>query len=339
MRDPAKGTTLLELLLALALTGVVMVVISMAIDLHLRTLDAGRQEIEQTQVARAVLQYIASDIRSAVWYEPIDVSGAQQTVDGTDPADLMGAGGDALGDAVGDALGDAGGDMGLGDDLGADLGMDLGLDDGITLNTLDIAGTVTPTTVPGLYGNQSELQVDVSRLPRVDQYERALTSTDPATAQDIPSDVKTIAYYLNIEDTAMPGAEDAITGGRGLIRRQIDRAVASWGSESGELDPSAFPGQALASEVNYLEFRYFDGIDWVTEWDSAEIGSLPLAIEITVGIDPLGGRDPAMLDVDEAARMANMMTTENLFRLVVRLPMGKAIPLEMESMDMMGMEL
>ena len=66
--------TLLEVLLALGLTGVVMVVISMAIHLHLITVDTRRADIEQAQVARGVLQHIAADIRNTVWYEPLDMS-------------------------------------------------------------------------------------------------------------------------------------------------------------------------------------------------------------------------------------------------------------------------
>ena len=76
------GITLLELLLALALTGVVMMIITMAIQLHLRTLDSRRADVEQSQVARAVLQHIAADIRNAVWYEPLDVSGIEELAAG-----------------------------------------------------------------------------------------------------------------------------------------------------------------------------------------------------------------------------------------------------------------
>ena len=71
--------TLLELLLALGLTGVVMVVISMAIHLHLITVDTRRADIEQAQVARGVLQHIAADIRNAVWYEPLEMPSVSET--------------------------------------------------------------------------------------------------------------------------------------------------------------------------------------------------------------------------------------------------------------------
>jgi prepilin-type N-terminal cleavage/methylation domain-containing protein len=38
----------------------------------------------------------------------------------------------------------------------------------------------------------------------------------------------------------------------------------------------------IAPEVVYLNFRYFDGSDWLTSWDSAQTRKLPKAIEVTV---------------------------------------------------------
>ena len=83
-RSCQPGMTLLELLLALGLTGVVMVVISMAIHLHLITVDTRRADIEQAQVARGVLQHIAADIRNTVWYEPLEMPSVSETASTTD---------------------------------------------------------------------------------------------------------------------------------------------------------------------------------------------------------------------------------------------------------------
>jgi hypothetical protein len=315
-----RGITLLELLLALALSGVVMGVITMAIDLNLRTLDTGRAEVEQARLAQAVLRHIADDIRNAVAYQPIDLSSARQTAAGADVAGIMDDGFNP------DDLGGFS-DSGIAD---FDLGLDASLEAGLTINTLDIEGTVEPTGVPGLYGNQFELQVDVSRLPRIDQYERVLSAEDPTASADIPSDVKTISYYLRTEEgtgIGIAGSGETVPS-LGLIRRQLDRAVASWSAENGTLDAAEYPGQVLAAEVNYLEFRYFDGTDWLTEWDSEAMGSLPLAVEITIGIDPSGGRELEEMDVGQAADATQQMAAETLHRLVVHLPMGKAVLLE-----------
>src|SRR5687768_7365858 len=74
-RRQRSGMTLLELMLALSLSVVVMGVIAIVIDLHLRTLDTRRTEVEEAQLARAVLRQMADDLRSAVQYQFIDFSG------------------------------------------------------------------------------------------------------------------------------------------------------------------------------------------------------------------------------------------------------------------------
>lgn len=340
-----RGVTLLELLLALALTSLVIIVIGMAIEFHLHTLDIDRTNVEEAMVARAVLRHIATDLRNAVLYEPIDVSGVQGMVEGAD-LDALGGAIDSMGDT-----GDAGGtdDRGMGDvpdsggtdDMSGAEDMSAGLDEMASENTVDIAGTIEPTSVPGLFGNQYELQVDVSHLPRVDQYEAALTAMAQGATPDIVSDVKTVAYFLQTDESqaVSVGLADTPTAiGSGLVRRQMDRAMTSFASQSGTLDPSAGGGSLLAPEVNYLEFRYFDGLEWQVEWDSEALGGLPVAIEITIGIDPTGGQNPETLDITEATELATTDMTEHLYRLVVHLPAAKPTALNDESLDAGGME-
>ena len=42
-----------------------------------------------------------------------------------------------------------------------------------------------------------------------------------------------------------------------------------------------------APELGYLEFRYFDGVEWSTSWDVTEGNPLPQLIQITVGFDSI----------------------------------------------------
>jgi hypothetical protein len=58
--------TLLEVILALSLVVVVLGLVGLAVDIHLRLGDKGRTEVEEAQVARAVLHRIADDLRGAV---------------------------------------------------------------------------------------------------------------------------------------------------------------------------------------------------------------------------------------------------------------------------------
>jgi len=335
--------TLLELLLSLALTGVVMVIISMAIHLHLFTLDTRRADVEEALLARAVLRHMATDLRNAVWYEPLEMSslvGAGAAADtssvpDTNAADAPQSGGvqppdqrqvqSPSQDPRGPASAPEGSDASASDGLGSDDLEGLGLTDEPSENTADIAGMVAPASVPGLYGNQYELSVDCSRLPRVDQYGG---TEDAATgAVSIPSDVKTVSYFLRTEDSPQVNAL-ATDGGNalGLVRRELDRAAACWASQEGSLDASQHPGSVLAQEVTYLEFRYYDGTTWYTEWDSDQMGGLPTAIEITISIDPAFGRNVEDLDVRTANELAAVADQdEPLYRLVVHLPIAQPL--------------
>jgi hypothetical protein len=71
-----RGITLLELILALGLSGLVLYAVAMSIDLHLRVLDVRRTNVEEAQVARAVLHMIANDLRSTVRQYRMDMSAA-----------------------------------------------------------------------------------------------------------------------------------------------------------------------------------------------------------------------------------------------------------------------
>jgi hypothetical protein len=195
------------------------------------------------------------------------------------------------------------------------------------------------------------LQVDVSRLPRVDQYELMFSAASESVITDIPSDVKTVAYYLNsgLADITGASASDAAaaaasaelgtgTGGSGLVRRALDRAVTAWAAQSGGLDAQVTYGDLRAPEVNYLEFRYFDGYQWLTEWDSEQLGGLPVAVEITIGIDPAYGLDQASSDVAAMREISMTDMNEYMYRLVVRLPTARPLPLDQELLDADMME-
>ncbi len=339
--------TLLELLLSLALTGVVMVVISMAIHLHLFTLDTRRADVEQALLARSVLRHMAADIRNAVWYEPLEMTslvGTATTTDTSSSQETNTTGDQTSGDRQAQDQSqsqsqdqNSQGSQSTSDDSISSIGYDmdssvlgdLGLDDMSSEYTTDIASTVAPASVPGLYGNQYELSVDCSRLPRVDQYSGMTDATTGAVS--IPSDVKTVSYFLRTEDSAAAGTPAADgSSSNGLVRREMDRAAASWASQDGSLDPSQHPGGVLAPEVTYLEFRYFDGTTWYTEWDSEQMGGLPTAIEITISIDPAFGQNEADMDVrtanELAAGAANL--NEQLYRLVVHLPIAQPLTTE-----------
>jgi len=312
-----RGLTLMELLISLVLTGVTLVLISTAMDLHLRALEKRRSRAEEGQLARALLQRIGNDLRSAVQFSTIDM---EEGLGGLDSGALM--------DLAGSAI--ASGDIELGDvNMGALLGG--GETEELTSSyTPDLVSNLEPPVYPGLYGNQYEMQIDISRLPRVEEYQALFLQEDAYSLVDIPSDVKTITYYVRpLTQTLGQGTNEIFqdeSGAAGLVRRYLDRAVTNFAYVSGNIDGLIREEKLLAPEVIGIQFQYFDGQQWLPEWDTEIMQGLPVAVEVlllmksssphnsggimtNLSVVDLGG------DLDPNASVVS-------YRLVVRLPVG-----------------
>lgn len=276
-----RGFTLLELMLALGLTTIILLAISMAVDLHLRSFDARRKQLEESQLARAILKMIADDIRSTVLEYEQDLSGLESMISSA----AQGGGGEGGGTLAG----------GSGEGSGSAGGLDPSLTEDATTAAEDLAGTVTLPAKPGIYGNQYQLQIDVSRLPRFDEYQSMLANANATLGiRDIPSDVKTVTYYVLTGNTIASASgitannDDILTSTdpevvkRGLVRRQLDRAVSQYALANGLLTGTDTVGEVVAAEVASIEFQYFDGTEWRYEWDTDVEGSLPVAIQIVM---------------------------------------------------------
>ena len=314
-----RGLTLLELMLALSLTAMIMAVIAMSLDIYMRTLDRRQAITEEAQLARAILNQIATDLRSAVQYAEPD---AEEGLAGLDGVDVMGAASDLLG---GGALGD--------DLLGAVTGGDDPtitdmLDDEAT--TTDLATSTIPPAVPGLYGNMNQLQLDISRLPRVEEYQRVMALEENFALTDIPSDVKTITYYVQSLDAPEleegDVLEDDIMKASGLVRRQMDRAVTTFAADNGNADDLMNLGDVIAPEVVGLEFQYWDGIQWLPEWDTELNEGLPVAVEVRLYMrSNRSNQSSSLLSAFSFNEQDDMDSEQgvSVYRLVVRLPVGK----------------
>src|SRR5690606_39947703 len=73
------------------------------------------------------------------------------------------------------------------------------------------------------------------------------------------------------------------SGAQGLVRLAGDRFLLDQADTSLDMQTMAQYAELVAPEVNYLGFRYFDGLQWVDTWDSSLLGGLPRAVEITIG--------------------------------------------------------
>lgn len=322
-----SGYTLLELLLALALTVLVSGLIGMLLQIYYKSSELSQSEVRQAQIARNILRMISDDLRSVVRYQEFDDStlssvlsssagGAGDASSGGAPtggssgasapgspsAGPPSAGPPSSGPPSSGSMGSSGGTSGSGS-AGSMSSSGSSGSANEPANTSDLAASTAPPPTPGLYGNQFELMIDVSRLPRPDQYYMQQTSTLDTQMPDVPSDIKSVLYYvqpsgnsMGIQDPLQSGSltgipveassAEAIKAGGGLVRRQLDRAVTQWANDQGQSDRLMRTGELLAPEVVSLEFNYFDGVQWLTQWDSSQ-QNLPMVVKIQVGMqDP-----------------------------------------------------
>ena len=270
----ARGLTLLEVLLSLGLIAILLSALGAAVDFHYRVVQSARRQVEEAQLARALLERIAQDIRGAVAYDPVNF---EKLIPG-----LVTQSGSS---GLSSLAEEAGIDPSLFSDSGSDMSIS-GL-------AGDWSSTTLPRSVPGLYGGADWIAVDVSRLPRPDQLQSEYTLSADGLLMDRVSDVKTVAYFvlspeetINYSFVSMPGVVGFDQQG-GLVRRELDRAVTAYAATTGELESVDQQLQPIASEVAAIEFAYFDGSSWCDSWDSDANGSLPKAVEIRLYIRSL----------------------------------------------------
>ena len=305
LKTHRPGVTLLELIISMAISALVLGLIMFAINNHFYIVEKQRMHVEEVQLARALLNRIAIDIKSAVQYEGVDVTSA---LDGLSLDGLEGL------------LG------GSDSDIPTDLG------DIETESPSYDYQTSFPVNL-GLYGNQNSINFDISRIPRQEEYQTLYTSNSMNELLDIPSDVKIISYYVrigngNLNTTAHDvfNTSDDVPG---LMRRQLSRAITSYAVENGNSEQLRKSDELLAPEVIAIEFRYFDGYEWLPQWDSDSYQALPLAIEVLLTLKSSspyhsGGVVNTFYTDDSLGDQTSAVT----YRLVVRLPVGKIRPLD-----------
>lgn len=266
-RTGRRGFTLLEVLLSLGLSVLLLAAIGMAVDFHLRLLNTGRAEVEQAQLARAILRRIADDLRNALQYTPAATASSSSSDSSSGTSDTSGTTEGTMTESS--------------DELSLD-------DQQTTDRTSNLAQATSLPTLPGVYGNDHELQIDVSRVPRLDQMQamlaREIESGQTSGGAVVPAgevgDLRTVLYFTeNGSSGRMP-----LGGGAGLLRREMDRASAALAMQQGETTEIQGREEPIAPEVQAIEFRYFDGTEWVETWDTTDRSGLPMAVHITLSL-------------------------------------------------------
>lgn len=280
------GFTLLEVVLAIGLCGAVMALLTTAIDLYLVRVDTSRTQVETAQLARALLNQIADDLR-AVRYS------AAATANGSVPGG-MGQGATGTQSQSGSTT--------LASGTTADRGI-YG-----TLTELRIDRSAKPgwrqVAVPS---TQLSVDADPHDMPQTVEYffvEGRVMPRAKFAAGGVVLETS-LEGYTGLYRRLIPTSAVAIGGGTATSGGTIG------GQETAEL---------LAPEVVQIAFTYSDGSQWYEEWDSSVQQSLPVAVQITVSLfnDVLGDKRSERTLDEETRRRDPSRHVEH--KLVVRIP-------------------
>lgn len=283
-----SAITLLEIILALSLTVLASALIGGLIQIYQGQLEIAKDNIRQTRVARAVLTMMADDVRSVLRdYQNDDAKTLESflTASASGKAGQSSGGGQSGGGSQGQSPTTGQSPSSL---TGA-TGTGTASPSAASLGTTDATAVPTPAPPPGLIGTDSVIEIDVSRPPRPDEYIGETKSLFDPRIVDIPSDSKKVTYF--VQAPQLYGIQDPLNQiagadplkNTGLVRRSLDRAVTQWANQQAQTQQLQTTGQIIAPEIVALSFSYFDGLQWVTAWDSSTQG-LPWAVQITIAM-------------------------------------------------------
>ena len=288
------GFTLLEVLLATVLMSALLMTLWSLIGTYTSLFETGAAKTEQSQIARALLQQICDDLQNAIQ----DTSAAR-------------------------CFGLAGSSKEL---------------------RLDILQTVP------LEAAIESAQADDDSSAEVSNQFADPQSGDASDRVCRAPELRTVYYSFKrpqnsdgeessqLEGTDATELEESLLG---LVREEIDFETKSWADSLADDGVSRDEAQTQlatrladgsilwAPEVSGLEFRYFDGDTWQSQWDGIKQRVLPVAVEIRLSVDssdPRAVRRRAAEDFDEESVSDDDDTAAQpgakTYRLVVALPMA-----------------
>lgn len=133
-------------------------------------------------------------------------------------------------------------------------------------------------------GSRRAITFVTAPLPPSDSY-TVLNATD--TAPILEHDLREITYQLWIDPDQTTEEGDPLVGGILRTERQAINPFIPEEQVPEDEDLLYVRRDLWSHELGYLEFRYFDGVEWSTTWEVTGGNPLPQLVQVTVGFDSL----------------------------------------------------
>lgn len=253
----------MELLLALMLCGMVLSAAFGAVHLSWKYRSAGERQVEQSQVVRGVLQDISLDLRAAVI--PPELQDTEEEL--TEVAELP--------DHIAEAFKTL---------VRTESPQFKGLSR-IEERVLEF-DSIEKVDPIHFYGERDFIVI-FSDSPNY----RFAASDNPGTARSPLSHTvwwwnsgRAIRVPFSIRNDRLQRRTltgDAVHGGLVRVQQDFDArsSKSGVGSRSGAISPTDGDWTSIVPDASEVSFRYSDGVNWQTSWNSHAIRKLPAAVE------------------------------------------------------------
>lgn len=154
----------------------------------------------------------------------------------------------------------------------------------------EIVGPVEAGSLPLLVGNRRNITFLTTALPAEHQYAFFDESLGPPPAQH---DLTQVSYWLWVDEETDEDGEPVVGGIVRTEKKTLNQYLAS------EEELLEVRNDLWSHELGYLEFRYFDGVEWSVTWDVTTGNSLPQLIQVTVGFGKCTSDELDNRDLDE----------------------------------------
>lgn len=357
-RSSRRAFSLIELVIALALSVVLISAIYAAISLHWKYETLGRERINRSQLSLAIIRKLSEDVGCVMFSVPKattedeDSSASSSTSTASSSSTTTTATQSSSTPQIAQSTPVAGtGTTTTSSSSGTSTASSSTTGSGSSSSSTQ-SGTpavVTPTSL-GITGTSDYVQLDVN-LAQVQDFIIPVDTTGSATTSTTvsqTSDLVRVTWMLITPKLSDPQATGiaSLVHNPALARYVEDRlqeslpegtasstntnsssAIASTSSTSTTSSansaatslPEIPDTSVLAREVVSLQFRYYDGYAWVTDWNSSEMGRLPRAIEVTMGFL---SQDPKYSKLSTSSGMIPVTTIKHVIQVPASTPVS-----------------
>lgn len=258
-----NGFTLLEVLIAIALSLLLLSAIYAALNLSQKFSVAGQAATERSQIAREILRRIASDVRTVAKNHEGSVSGRSQPTNAIRLTRANSATNRSTAGTISSEIGQSPFEMS-------------------SPNIQDAVFIGERNSILVRIGSSSRHHVPATQR---EVKGGSINRAQPKLIAFVLSDGRSSSLPDQMRQALNPAEFNAVAlAGKGLVRIELTLPPRNRNVPTSEIRFSSVQIDVLAEEVTNLQFRYFNGKTWLDRFDFNRESAIPRSVEIRIGV-------------------------------------------------------